>query len=203
MARLIERLAEDPRAFTWLRKVAEANFTAVRRAAAAELPLEQPARVLDLGCGTGEIAPFFAGQRYLGIDVSPRYLAYARRRFPRLAFCASDGSRLPLRDASFDWVWIFGVLHHMPDDLARAVLTEAARVLAGGGRLLLIEDSREVPGWNVPGRIVHALDAGENIRRQEEYESLLPAGAFDLAKRFSFTSGICVYHAFHLIRKSG
>ncbi|MDM7915632.1 MAG: hypothetical protein QUU85_10280, partial [Candidatus Eisenbacteria bacterium] len=49
MARLIERLAEDPRVFTWLRKVAEANFTAVRRAAAAELPLEQPARVLDLG----------------------------------------------------------------------------------------------------------------------------------------------------------
>jgi SAM-dependent methyltransferase len=197
---LLDRLAEDPRSFTWLRKVAEANFVAVRRVVRREIDLARRARTLDLGCGTGELAPLFRHHDYLGLDLSLPYVAYARRRFPGVPFGVCDASRVPLADCSCDNVLIFGVLHHMDDGLAGRVAGEVARVLRPGGCFLLIEDRRDVPAWNVIGRVIHAMDAGENIRDREGYGSLLPAGDLREVRTFTFTSGFCDYYAFHLER---
>ncbi len=197
---LFERLSENPASFTWLRKVAEANFVAVRRVVRREIDLDRPSRTLDLGCGTGELAPLFRRHDYIGLDLSARYVAYASRRHPKLPFGVCDAAEVPLRDASCDHVIVFGVLHHMDDPLARRVVLEIARVLRPGGRLLLIEDRHEVPAWNVPGRVIHAIDAGENIRTLPGYEALLPRERMREVRRFTFTSGICDYYGFVLER---
>jgi SAM-dependent methyltransferase len=197
---LLARLSENPRSFTWLRKVAEANFVAVRGIVRREIDLDRPARTLDLGCGTGELAPLFRRHQYLGLDLSKRYVSYARRRHPDLPFGVCDGVCIPLRDASCDHVLVFGVLHHMDDPLARRVVGEIARVLRPGGRFLLIEDRDEVPAWNLPGHLIHAIDAGENIRTLAGYEALLPGSLLREANRFTFTSGICDYYGFLLER---
>lgn len=197
---LLRRLAEDPRSFTWLRKVAEADFVAVRRVIRRALAADPGAKTLDLGCGTGELSPVFPDAGYLGLDLSRAYVAYARRRFPRKRFAVCDGSRLSLPDGSFAQVLIFGVLHHMDDPLARTVLAETARVLAPGGRLLLIEDSAEVPAWNVPGKLIHSLDEGENIRSEGAYASLWRGLALREETRSRFRSGMCDYYAFVLTR---
>ncbi|MBW2255830.1 MAG: class I SAM-dependent methyltransferase [Deltaproteobacteria bacterium] len=64
--------------------------------------------IVEVGCGTGEMAASFwlqaasASRRYLRIDLSPELLRTQRRRAPDTAGVLADGTRLPLRDGSVD-----------------------------------------------------------------------------------------------------
>jgi SAM-dependent methyltransferase len=198
----LDRLAANPRSFTWLRKILEADFYAVRRVVRRDLGLTSRCRILDLGCGAGELAGLFREHDYLGLDLSRRYIAYARERFGGMRFGVSDAAALPLRNDSCDRVLVFGVLHHMDDPLAQRVVLEIARVLRPGGLFLLLEDRREVAAWNLPGRMIHSLDAGDHIRDREGYLSLIPPGLFHVERLFAFVSGICEYYGFLLRREA-
>jgi ubiquinone/menaquinone biosynthesis C-methylase UbiE len=106
---------------------------------------DQPLRsLLDLGTGTGRILEMFGPglERGLGIDLSLDMLLMARDRLERagLRHCSvrqGDIYDLALPADSFDVVIIHQVLHFL-DDGARAI-QEAARVLAPGGRLLVVD----------------------------------------------------------------
>jgi ubiquinone/menaquinone biosynthesis C-methylase UbiE len=106
---------------------------------------ERPFRsLLDLGTGTGRILELFGPNidRGLGIDLSLDMLALARERIERagLRHCSvrqGDIYDLAVPAGSFDVVIVHQVLHFL-DDGARAI-REAARVLAPGGRLLVID----------------------------------------------------------------
>jgi SAM-dependent methyltransferase len=107
----------------------ELAFRAVAEAA--------PARVLEVGCGEGELAARMAGE--LGVDVvaidqSPRMveLAVARGVDARVA----DVQALPFEDESFDVAVAAWVLFHVPD-LDRGI-AELARVLRPSGRLVAV-----------------------------------------------------------------
>jgi ubiquinone/menaquinone biosynthesis C-methylase UbiE len=95
-------------------------------------------RVLDLGCGdgmrTGEIAR--RAQAVTGADVAETALRRAQDRHPELDFAwvPSDG-QLPFADNAFQAIWSSEVIEHVAD--TARWLSEARRVLAPGGRLLL------------------------------------------------------------------
>jgi ArsR family transcriptional regulator len=117
---------------------------AVEDALLALVPAEPAGRLLDIGTGTGRVLELLAPRvrQGLGVDASKQMLALARARLvgPGLDHCAvrqADMYRLPLPDASFDTVVLQMVLHHAEDPAG--VVTEAARVLAPRGRLLLID----------------------------------------------------------------
>jgi len=100
--------------------------------------------LLDLGTGTGRILEMFGPdlERGLGIDLSLDMLLLARDRLERagLRHCSvrqGDIYDLSVPAGSFDVVIIHQVLHFL-DDGGRA-LREAARVLAPGGRLLVVD----------------------------------------------------------------
>ena len=100
--------------------------------------------LLDLGTGTGRILELFGPTigRGLGIDLSLDMLHLARTRIERAALrhCSvrqGDIYDLALSAGSFDVIVIHQVLHFL-DDGARAI-REAARVLAPGGRLLVVD----------------------------------------------------------------
>jgi ubiquinone/menaquinone biosynthesis C-methylase UbiE/DNA-binding transcriptional ArsR family regulator len=121
--------------------VADEAVEGAIRDALAERPFKS---LLDLGTGTGRILELFGPgvERGLGIDLSLEMLQLARARIERagLRHCSvrqGDIYDLAVAAGSFDVVVIHQVLHFL-DDGARAI-REAARVLAPGGRVLVID----------------------------------------------------------------
>lgn len=75
-------------------------------------------RLLDLGCGTGNLTKFFSGMQHCAIfavDISPDMLRVARDKLKNVKFLLCDVEHLPFRDNSFDAVVGFSILHHLPD----------------------------------------------------------------------------------------
>jgi SAM-dependent methyltransferase len=111
----------------------------LRRAlGAVERRPARDARVLDVACGTGRLAGFFAAEaaRYTGLDFSRAMLAEARRARPALTWVQGDATRLPFADRSFDLVVTTRFLRHLDAPARAAVLAELARVSRG---LVLVE----------------------------------------------------------------
>jgi SAM-dependent methyltransferase len=105
---------------------------------------ERPANLLDIGTGTGRVLQVLAGQIGfgLGIDLSHDMLAVARANLDRREArnCQvrhGDMYQLALPDGSFAAVTVHQVLHFADDPFA--ALAEAARVLAPGGRLVVVD----------------------------------------------------------------
>jgi ubiquinone/menaquinone biosynthesis C-methylase UbiE len=105
----------------------------------------EPVRcLLDIGAGAGRMIELFAplAERAVGVDLSPAMLAVARGRLEEtglrnVQLRQGDIYALPIERNSVDLAVIHQVLHYL-DDPARA-LREAARVLAPGGRLLVVD----------------------------------------------------------------
>jgi demethylmenaquinone methyltransferase/2-methoxy-6-polyprenyl-1,4-benzoquinol methylase len=106
--------------------------------------LPPSARVLDLACGTGDLAlgAAAAGARVLGVDISRRMVRAAARRRRAASggpvwFAAGHMPTLALPDASVDAVTAGYALRNAPD--LGVVLDEITRVLKPGGRLLTLD----------------------------------------------------------------
>jgi demethylmenaquinone methyltransferase/2-methoxy-6-polyprenyl-1,4-benzoquinol methylase len=99
-------------------------------------------RVLDVCCGTGDlaIADSEAGGDVTGLDFSEQMLARARRKSDAIEWVRGDATALPFPDDAFDAVTVgFGIRNL--DDLESG-LRELARVLRPGGRLGCLEITR-------------------------------------------------------------
>ncbi len=96
-------------------------------------------RVADLGTGSGQIARFLHDRGLLvtGIDLSPDMVAEARTRHPGITFETGDLLALAAPAASYAALTAFYAIVHLDADQLVAAFTEAHRVLAPGGGLLL------------------------------------------------------------------
>ena len=113
----------------------------------------RPRRVLEVGCGWGELAERVArdlSADVVAIDLSPRMVELARERGVDVR--EGDAQALAFADGEFDCVTANWMLYHVPDlDLA---LSELARVLAPGGRLVAATNGLYHLGelWSLVGR---------------------------------------------------
>jgi SAM-dependent methyltransferase len=94
-------------------------------------------QVLDLGCGGGIMTAALArfARRAVGLDVSPRMIAYARETFPRGEFVCADYRRAPFAAEAFDFVHAAGIIERI-NDLA-AFMTLLATVTRRGGHVFI------------------------------------------------------------------
>ncbi|MBI4789033.1 MAG: methyltransferase domain-containing protein [Chloroflexi bacterium] len=105
-------------------------------------------KVLDMGCGTGDLTLTAAkstgasGSAY-GIDAAPEGIEIARKKAKRSGVAAIFNvgliEKLDFADANFDVVISRLVIHHLPDDLKRRGFEEIFRVLKPGGRVFLAD----------------------------------------------------------------
>lgn len=114
----------------------------------------QHGRVLDLGCGTGDVALALRaeGARAVGLDSSLGMLKLARAKEPGIAWVQGDALHLPFKAGSFDGSTSSFVLRNLPDRLA--AFREQARVLRPRGTAAHLELVRPARGWR---RAVHGL----------------------------------------------
>lgn len=111
-----------------------------------------PRRLLDLGCGPGGsafvLADLLPTTSVVALDIAPKMVERARRhqrarwarQGDRVRLLVADATHLPLRDRAVDAVTGHSFLYLVPDPLA--VLREARRVLAPGGRVAFMEPSQ-------------------------------------------------------------
>jgi ubiquinone/menaquinone biosynthesis C-methylase UbiE len=103
-------------------------------------------RLIDLGCGTGRFLDFVkqAWPRLpvLGLDLSQAYIRHARRhleRWSQVNLVVANAEAIPAQDNSCDAVTSLFMLHELPPEVRRTVISEAARVLKPEGRLILVD----------------------------------------------------------------
>jgi SAM-dependent methyltransferase len=133
-------------------------------------------RVLDLGCGPGDLLAHLPDCDYVGVDLDPNYVAAAKARYgDRGSFrCEPAEAVAEFEPASFDLVVMTGLLHHLDDAQAAAVLRVARTALRPGGRLVTL-DGCFVPGQTRFARWMLRRDRGKFVRDLPAYRALAEA----------------------------
>jgi ubiquinone/menaquinone biosynthesis C-methylase UbiE len=103
-------------------------------------------RLVDIGCGTGrflrEIKTNYPRLHVAGIDLSPHYLALARRSlasWSRVRLIEGAAEAMPFADHEFDAAIAIYLFHELPPPVRRAVAGEVARIVKPGGTFILVD----------------------------------------------------------------
>jgi SAM-dependent methyltransferase len=106
-----------------------------------ELEIPPGVRALDVGCNTGPMLIPLRRRGYdvVGIDISPDDVSQAERYLrerglPEGRLSVADGTRLPFRDQSFDFILLVDILEHT--DFPERIVSEVQRLLAPGGLVI-------------------------------------------------------------------
>lgn len=117
----------------------EANFRNILDVIEQYVP--KKARLLEFGCGTGNLASLVAAKGYntLGVDISDRFIDYANHTYaagkPNLQYRVVGFGTLPFDDVSFDCIYTCAVLEHCYD--VDKIIADFHRMLKPGGTLII------------------------------------------------------------------
>ena len=148
----------------------------------AQVPAGQ--RVLELGCGPGDILAAVGPSRGVGVDLSPTTIELARRRHPGLAFHVGDAHDLSAIEGPFDVVIISDLLNDLWD--VQQVVGEVGRLSHPGTRLVLNNYSRL---WEQPLEAASSLRLARPTLHQnwltvEDLTNLLYLADFEVVRRW-------------------
>jgi len=129
---------------------------AIRSAIWHAVPIPEPARVLDLGAGTGRFGKVFvaAGDLYVGIDLSFPMLREFRANSMSACLAQADGEQLPFRDGFFDVVMLMQVLSGAGS--WQGILNETRRVVRTPGVVVVGHTVSSPEGMNA--QLKHQLN---------------------------------------------
>ena len=198
-------LSDKPVLYSFLRRIIEVNFISIKQTIIKEfslnnlLPNNEPKKILDAPCGTGEFCMLFDPSSYIGIDISQKYINYAQKTYQRTFYCR-DARQNGFESFYFDNVLILGLFHHLDMPSIIVVLKETKRVLKKNGKILLIEDAPIRSKWNFIGKFLQMYDIGDNIRSVEEYTKILRK-YFNIDKYYPIRNGFWNYSVFVLSHK--
>ncbi len=130
-------------------------------------------RILDMGCGTGDIMTMFSDVEYLGFDNNISYIHHAQRKYnsPESFVHSGVADFDPARYGVFDLVFSLGVIHHLTDIEATNMFKIAKDVLKPSGRFVTADPCFH-DGQNPITRFIVKHDRGQNVRQYNEYENI-------------------------------
>lgn len=135
--------------------------------------------ICDLGCGPGHVAAYLhsQGAEVLGVDLSPRMVAVARRLNPTIKFQQGDMLELPFADEAWGGIAVFYSIIHIAREAVVNALLECKRLLKPGGVLLV--------AFHIGGQTVHLdewwgqpVDVDFNFFQPEEMVAYLQQAGF-------------------------
>lgn len=161
------------------------NFSRLRDAALDALGERLPGRTLQIACVYGNLS-----RRLLAriepdasldvVDILPLQLDNLRKKLPqdqRVSAILGDSSSLQMPSASYDRALLFFLLHEQPEDVRRATVSEALRVVKPGGQLVIVDYHRPSKAnplhWPMRG-ILRTLEPYALDLWQHELEEWLP-----------------------------
>jgi len=184
---VVYRLLEWPRIYRlaqlFLAPGADETFTKKIKQLLTQLP---PAhRILDIGCGPSSWL-WRVGLHPVGLDLSFVYtLTFSQKAGPAVT---GSAAALPFFDNSFDSVWSIGLLHHLPDDVARQAVKEMIRICRPGGYVVIFDAVLPEPAWQRPAAwMIRRLDRGQFMRTQFVLESILLEHEGWICERFIYS----------------
>jgi 2-polyprenyl-3-methyl-5-hydroxy-6-metoxy-1,4-benzoquinol methylase len=154
-------------------------------------------RVLDLGCGSGNLVYELAqsGNRVVGFDTNRVAVRFARERCCGLPamFLVGDAMQLPFRADLFDVITMVEVIEHLSEKTTKQMLGELHRVTRPGGWVFVTCPNRKSL-WPLIERLLDAFRLvprlrGEQHRQEfsiEELENVLAGAGFDVLRSGSF-----------------
>ena len=149
------------------------------------LDVSQGAAVLDVACGTGEWLKVCQdnGAKVSGVDLSNKAIAVCKELMPQGSFHAQPAETLPFNDHQFDVVTCLGALEHFIEP--EKSLREMVRVAKRDATFLIL-----VPNKDFLTRKIglfggtYQIDAKEDVRTLEEWESLFLSAGLSVAERW-------------------
>ena len=168
--------------FYQLSVISTINMGKVKSAIAAELPAPS-GRTLDICCGTGNFAGVARGE-YLGIDLNPAYISYAKKRFrgdPSKTFLVADITGFGFRPKYFDNTLLISALHHFSDEYLMAILDKINQTTRG--RIIIMDPAMETR--SPISKLLIRLDRGSFMRSVDRQIGLV-SGKLKIIKHFTF-----------------
>ena len=133
-------------------------------------------KILDIGCGTGDLLHFVSDVEYYGFDLDPTYIEMAKKQFGNRGkfFCKPVSRDAFSGTEEFDIISAMGILHHLNDDEAHQLFELAYHLLKPGGRLITY-DGCYIKGQSPVAMVFLGMDRGKFVREKSAYEDLARA----------------------------
>ena len=131
-------------------------------------------KVIDIGCGSAPTLQWLPEVEYIGLDINPDYVAFARRKYgSRGTFIVGnpESVRGDSRCKAADIVMAIGVLHHLDDEEAEQCIRFAYDALKTEGRFICHE-ACWTPNQGTISKYIMSTDRGRNIRTEQQYRQL-------------------------------
>lgn len=134
-------------------------------------------RVLDIGCGPGDLLRFLPPVDYCGFDMDPSYIEAAKRRYGLQGkfFCKKVSREVIKGNDLFDLIIAMGVVHHLDDREVQEMSDLALHLLKPGGRLITYDGCYVTP-QSILEKIFLDLDRGRYVRNEHDYRKLINSG---------------------------
>ena len=141
------------------------------------IDLQKGSKILDLGCGTGELLKIledrFPLSELTGIDLTEEMLAVAKQKLSdNVELLLGSATSLPFDSKSFDWVIMSNVIGHLSDK--KTALKETHRVLKNPGKIVITDWTRDFQTMNLVHFYTKLINYSQyRSLRTAELESLL------------------------------
>jgi SAM-dependent methyltransferase len=168
----IWRMLDLSWSYRLFRKLVDGRFPAVY--VQEHLKVKQGERVLDIGCGPGDILQYLPPVDYFGFDMNADYINAAKLKYrERGTFLRHRVSKeLIGKFDGFDLVIAKGLVHHLSDDESMELFSIAWEALKPGGRLVTA-DGVFTPRQSSAARYFVSRDRGRFMRTEAEYLRLI------------------------------
>jgi len=126
--------------------------------------------IVDIGCGDAEIASYFDRKtKYVGIDISEKYIDSARKKFPHFKFFNHDITKINSLSFTNCVFLLVGVIHHIDDENSKNLINQLKSI---DGSVIICSDPVKIKKQHPIASVLIKLDRGNFIRTKSEYEKI-------------------------------